>query len=353
MGGAASGYTEAKIAGKSDEDARLQALYGGLAGVTLGAAPTGANRTAAGGFLKSQSVADILNASLWSRAVPIAKATAWEGLTRGGMAHDVAAQVVNERFGGLNYAAMGRNPALMDATKLLVQAPDWTESTVRQLGSAMPFVGGSGQGQRTAFLAKAIGGMMAATEAANYALSGHSTVDNQPGHQFEIEVPDPAGGYMHMGILPGNIQSFLNEGNKLVVDDSAKKQADLTNFVTNRAAGPLRMVTELAQTATSGGKSLNEPYAVSKAGLAGLLESLAPVGISQVAQGADSGGMNPGAAALMAVLGLNPTYQSAASAARSGVGPSAPGREAPAQRPAGPPAEQRTAPAQRPVPSRS
>ena len=308
VGGAASGYTEAKIAGKSDDEARLQALYGGLAGVTLGAAPTGRG-----------TVPDILNSALWQRAVPMAKATAWEGLTRGGMTPDLAAQVVNERFGGLNYAAMGRNPALMDASKLLIQAPDWTESTVRQLGSAMPFIGGAGQGQRSAFLAKAIGGMLATTEVANYALSGHSTLDNQPGHQFEIEVPDPAGGYMHIGLLPGNIQSYLNLTAKLGDDTSAKRSNDIANFVIGRGSELTRLPVEAVQTATAS-SPLQQPYAVSKAGLAGLLSTLAPIGISQVQQGTEEGDMNPGIATLMAVLGLNPRYTSAATAARSGVG---------------------------------
>jgi hypothetical protein len=304
-GGAAAGYTEAKIAGKSDDEARNQAIEGAIAGGALGGIPLGGRGT----------VSEILNSALWDRAVPMAKATAWDGLVKGGLDAKTAADVINQRFGGLNYAAMGRNPALVDASKLLVQAPDWNESTVRQLGSTL--FGGSGAGANRAFLAKSLAGMMATTEVANYAMSGHGTDQNQPGHQFEIEMSNPSGGYTHIGILPGNIQSWLNEGNKLYSDDSAKRASDLTNFGTSRLGAVPQLLAEGAQTATAGGNALREPYAVSKAGPVGLGESLSPIGIQQVFQGVDQGGQDPLVAGLMALVGLNPRYTSAANAVRT------------------------------------
>src|SRR5713226_4146613 len=75
--------------------------------------------------------------------------------------------------------------------------------TNRRCGnSGQRFSGGSGQGVRAGFLVKTIAGMVAATEVANYALSGHSTLQNQPGHTFEIEMHAPNGGFVHVGILP-------------------------------------------------------------------------------------------------------------------------------------------------------
>jgi hypothetical protein len=295
-GGAAAGYTEAKVAGKSETEARSQAFTAGLVSAALAGVPLPKGRG---------TVSEALQSALWQRAVPIAKMTAWDGLVKGGVDARVAAQIVNERFGGLNYAAMGRSPAFMDATRLLVMAPDWTESTVRQLGSAL--FGGSGQGVRAGFLAKALAGMIATTEVTNYALTGHSTVDNQPGHQFEIEMHDPAGGYLHMGLLPGNIQSYLNEANKLYADTSGKRSADVSSFITSRLSSPLRLGGEALQAATARNQ-LQMPYGVSKAGPAGVLASLSPVAISQIAQAIDLGGMDPKLAAAMAVLGLNPRY---------------------------------------------
>jgi hypothetical protein len=294
-GGAAAGYTEAKIAGKSDAEAIQQALIYGTAGATLGGIPTGGGRG---------TVSDILQSSLWDRAVPMAKATAWDGLVKGGLDPKVAADVVNQRFGGLNYASMGRDPTLVDASKLLVQAPDWTESTVRQLGSAI--FGGSGAGVTRGFLARAIGGQMIATQLLNYFSTGHSTLDNQPGYQFQVEHADPAGGYMHAGILPGNVQSFLNELDKQATDTSAKRGADLRNFVTGRLSTPLQLAGEASQATAA--NPLNQPYGYAKAGPVGLGEALSPIGVQQVAQGANVGGVNPAIATLMAALGLNPTY---------------------------------------------
>jgi hypothetical protein len=305
-GGAAAGYTEAKIAGRSDEEALQQALIYGTAGAALGGIPTGGGRG---------TVSDILQSSLWDRAVPMAKATAWDGLVKSGLDPKVAADVVNQRFGGLNYASMGRDPTVVDASKLILQAPDWTESTVRQLGSAI--FGGSGAGVTRGFLARAIGGQMIATELLNYFSTGHSTLDNQPGYQFQVEHADPAGGYMHAGILPGNVQSFLNELDKQATDTSAKRSADLRNLVTGRLSTPLQLAGEVSQATAA--NPLNQPYGYARAGPVGLGEALSPIGVQQVAQGANVGGVNPAIATLMAALGLNPTY----------TNPNTPGGQAP------------------------
>jgi murein DD-endopeptidase MepM/ murein hydrolase activator NlpD len=353
-GSAASGYVEAKATGKSEEEARQQAAEWGVLGAGLAGIPTtrGAPTTgsAAARYLGSQTVGDILQSALWNRAVPIAKATAWDGLVRGGMDPSAAGKLINQRFGGLNYAEMGRSPTLVDASKLGLQASDWTESTVRQVGSAL--FGGSGAGQNRAFLVRALGGMLAATEVANYALSGHSTLQNQPGYQGQVEIRDPAGGYMHIPLLPGNIQSYVNLGAKLVTPTSTGRSGALSNFVTGRLAEPIQIAAQLAQTATA--KSpLQQPYAVAKGGpVAGLASTVAPVSVSQLAAGTNEGGIPPGVAALLAVLGLNPTYTSAASAAKTDTGaggsPSAPLPRLPAARA---PAQQ-PLPAQKPLPAR-
>jgi hypothetical protein len=293
-GGAAAGYTETKLTGGSEEEARANAAKGGLAGLALGGLPLGARGT----------VPEILQSALWDRAVPLAKATAWDGLVKGGMDASQAANVVNERFGGLNYAAMGRNPTLVDAQRLLLQASDWNEATVRQLGSAM--FGGTGQGVRAGFLAKTLGGMLTATEVANYALSGHSTLENQPGHQFEVEVRDPNGGYLHFGILPGNVQAYLNLANT-EVSEPAKRGTQPTNFIVNRLSAPVGAGIDMALTAAG-----KPPYWVAKAGPIAYAENVAPIGVSQVLQSTLHGGMNPLVAAGLAAAGLNPRYSAAA-----------------------------------------
>ena len=304
-GGAAAGYTETKLSGGSEEEARANALKGGVAGLALGGIPLGGRGT----------IPEILQSALWDRAVPLAKATAWDALTKGGMDAGQAADVVNQRFGGLNYAAMGRNPTLLDAQRLTLMASDWNEATVRQLGSAI--FGGEGSGVTRAFLAKTIAGMMTATEAANYAFSGHSTLENQPGHQFEVELHDPNGGYLHFGILPGNVQAYLNLANNLVSDPNRQRGNTLTNFVVNRLSAPVGAGIDAALTAAG-----KPPFWVAKAGPVAYGEQVAPVGIQQAFQSTLRGGLNPAVSAGLAAAGLNPRFSAAGGGATGFTSPS-------------------------------
>ena len=331
-GGFGAGYVSAKQAGLSDEDALKAGAYTAAAGAALGGLPTGGGRG---------TVAEMEMRALWNRAVPVAKATAWDGLVKGGLDPNVAAEVVNSRFGGLNYAAMGRSPTVQDAMRMGLNAPDWLESTVRQLGGT---IGGAGTGANRAFLARTLGGMAAVTEALNYFSTGHSTLQNEPGHQFEVEVADPAGGYMHVGLNPANVQSFLNLGSKVAANPS-RTGADLLNFATARLPAPVSMAANAIESLKASNPS-QLPYGVAKAGaLPSILRDLSPVGPSQVAEGVQQGGIDPLIATAMAILGLNPTYNNPAQpggasggGGESGAPPAAP---RPASRPAPPRAPSR------------
>ncbi|MBO0883581.1 MAG: hypothetical protein J2P17_25255, partial [Mycobacterium sp.] len=162
----------------------------------------------------------------------------------------------------------------------------------------------------------------------------HWTTDNQPGHQFEIEVKDPAGGYQHTGIIPGNFLSYLNLANKLATDTGAKRGADVMNFASGRLAALPATGLDLAR-ALGSSNTLTQPYGYNKAGLSAVLQNLAPIGVSQVAQGINSGGQSPEVAAIMALLGLNPRYTNptttAGTTASVGVRGAAP---VPSERPA-------------------
>jgi len=310
-GGYAAGYTEARVAGKSEDEARAQGIAAGLAGAGLSGLPLPKG---------VGTVTEALQSALWNRAVPIAKVTAYDALRKGGMDGRLAADVVNERFGGLNYSAMGRDPTAQDALRLIVQAPDWNEATVRQLGSAL--FGGPGAGASRGFIARTLAGTMLATEALNYATTGHGTWGNQPGHQFEIEAQDPAGGYLHVGILPANLQSYLGLANKVLGGPEAAGatgvSGDVRNFLQGRLSAPLGAALAAGE-AAGARNALQQPYGYSKAGPVALGETISPIGIEQVAQGVNEGGVHPLVAAAMALAGLNPRY----------TNPRAPGGAAP------------------------
>ncbi|MBI5845121.1 MAG: hypothetical protein HZB23_10685, partial [Deltaproteobacteria bacterium] len=51
---------------------------------------------------------------------------------------EIAARLINEDFGGLHLGRMGRNPTLQKAARLLLLAPDWTESNFRMVTGLVP-----------------------------------------------------------------------------------------------------------------------------------------------------------------------------------------------------------------------
>lgn len=54
--------------------------------------------------------------------------------------YKVAGELANQRFGGLNYTAMGRSTAVRDIMRLTLLAPDWMESNLRDAASTLgPF----------------------------------------------------------------------------------------------------------------------------------------------------------------------------------------------------------------------
>ncbi|MBI5843725.1 MAG: hypothetical protein HZB23_03545 [Deltaproteobacteria bacterium] len=53
---------------------------------------------------------------------------------------EIAARLINEDFGGLHLGRMGRNPTLQKAARLLLLAPDWTESNFRMVTGLVPGV---------------------------------------------------------------------------------------------------------------------------------------------------------------------------------------------------------------------
>lgn len=162
-------YEASKASGADEQTARerglVAAAIGAVAGPTLGRA---------------------INAALWERTVPTLKVLTYQIAKESGADAASAADFTNNVYGGQNLAAIARAPWIQDLAHLAVLAPDWWESWANQLGNAIkPGAAGNlsrGYWLRTAVVDGAIG-----LEALNIGLNGHSTADNEPGHQFALE----------------------------------------------------------------------------------------------------------------------------------------------------------------------
>ena len=87
----------------------------------------------------------------------------------------IAADLMNDDFGGLHLKGMGRNPTTQHIFRLFALAPDWTESNIRTMVRA--FKGGEEGKAYRKFWGRVIGKTVMATVAMNALLHGDKTPD--------------------------------------------------------------------------------------------------------------------------------------------------------------------------------
>lgn len=102
------------------------------------------------------------------------------------MAKRGMAKEVNNAYGGLNWESMGVDKTTQGVMRLAFLAPDWLVSNF-SLGKQAFAKDAGGMAARRNLATTLIGGMLT-TEAANKAITGHYTNDNEKGHQFEVQV---------------------------------------------------------------------------------------------------------------------------------------------------------------------
>lgn len=299
VGGSAAGYSETKIAGGDDEQARQNALIYGLVG--------------AGGAAAAKP---LISDNLW-RAVQYSKVKTFETLVNSGVEDQVAASAVNRTFGGLNYAQMGRSQTFQDLLRLTIQAPDWGEGTVRQLGSAL--FGGSnpGAGFSRDLIARTVTATALATGILNMVFNGKPVADD-PAHMFQVQLPSgTAAKSVYIGIGPGNLQAYADLAAKIAKDPSQTLQGtytsggqvhrqpgDIPQFLLNREAAIPAAIGDVA----SGGATT---FGGTRAPLAAeALSRGAPVSVSTAVQ-AQENKMDPRIEAILLAAGANPRYGSA------------------------------------------
>ncbi|HEY5563937.1 MAG TPA: hypothetical protein VIK72_19650 [Clostridiaceae bacterium] len=99
------------------------------------------------------------------------------------------AKEVNLAYGGLNWQSLGKNPSALGTERMLLLAPDWTESSVRMVGKAFE-KGPGGNAARSQYITGLVAGGLL-TEGLNYLFTGHLTDKNPKGHELQLQVqPD-------------------------------------------------------------------------------------------------------------------------------------------------------------------
>ena len=101
------------------------------------------------------------------------------------------AKATNDAFGGQNWEMLGWNRTQVALARFMLLAPDWVVSNLSaQYRAASDWKSTSGSQARWTLASGIIGGL-AVNNLLNYLRTGHSTLQNKKGHEFEAEVqPD-------------------------------------------------------------------------------------------------------------------------------------------------------------------
>lgn len=312
IGGAAgfgSGYESAKLQGQSDSDAITRGLIAGGIGAALG--PT---------------LSQGLHQALWERGVPLSRVLTFKTLVESGAPQAEAARFVRDLEGGGQLEELVSSPSMQRAVRLVAMAPDWLISQFRLGGAAatgaaktipgaQKVLGPMAANEQAArdFWVKSVGVGMLATEVLQQMLTGHTTLQNQPGNQFMVEVPngqaDKRGmpNYTTWSMLPGNVAPILD----LAAGTTAgASQGDPTralgSFVHNRLSPVVEIGSDLYKNTDFRGQPLVAPGTPPQNAVPQIAASVAsrfsPIGISTPQQELQQGAPLP--AVIAGTLGV-------------------------------------------------
>jgi len=162
-------------------------------------------------------------------------------LIKAGMSVDEAgfksADMVNVMFGGQNWdSLMAKYPKLnkkfLQYARLAVFAPDYLTGTLRKASGVFK-PGIMGEAYRKELIASTFL-LTAMTEMMNYAMTGHSTLENNPGNELSVEIPQlkDAKGNNYAVSLGGNWAEPL------------KFFAHPLKFIRGKVSGPLKVTVD-------------------------------------------------------------------------------------------------------------
>jgi len=117
----------------------------------------------------------------------------------------ITGEDMNRVYGGLNYELMGRFRTMQDVLRVLLFAPDWTESNWRGWGRALSWGGGKGMRR---MIVRGLLLFGAAHITLNKVLSGHYPWENEKGHKWNTDLgfTTPDGRKMYWNIYGHTIE---------------------------------------------------------------------------------------------------------------------------------------------------
>jgi hypothetical protein len=109
---------------------------------------------------------------------------------------DEVADLMNRKYGGLNWDRMGTAQQTRQNMRALLFAPDWLFANLGYVAKGMEGLADLRAGRDTVAAKIALKDLvvlgatwMSLTQAASLVMNGHTTFQNEPGHEFQLEVP--------------------------------------------------------------------------------------------------------------------------------------------------------------------
>lgn len=154
------------------------------------------------------------------------------------VAAKAAVKFAQDTFGRQNLIRAGRSQTVQDVMRVAMISPDYTESRFRFMGKA--FAGATYKIKDREYRRYTAGflryllfaGLL--LEAVNYATSGHSTMQNDPDHKFDVEMHNPDGSKYYVNLL-GVVKTDLRFINGMA-DATKGNFTTLTQFIGNKGS---------------------------------------------------------------------------------------------------------------------
>jgi murein DD-endopeptidase MepM/ murein hydrolase activator NlpD len=249
-------------------------------------------RNALFGAVAAGPLAEVLSPAIFERQIPTLKVMGFRAMVESGVSDQAAATMVNQTFGGQNLVRIARSPDVQAMVRAVTLAPDWWEGWGRNVASLVR-PGEVGDAARKYAAATAISSVVS-LEGLNKLFTGHFSDQNQPGHEFELEIPkssvpgaptDPNSGTMlHVDML-GPLKSIAQLATSGNVGQFAQgRESTATSAILN-AGGALagQPVTNSATQQPIVAKGSTPLQALGQAGLyeAGRVTPAGPSGVTQ------------------------------------------------------------------------